>query len=189
MSAPKPYETRPDDLLIESPELPGLFWNMRTGLVCNKDGKLLTISPSAGLTNEPPSGTHIGPDGKQYWNAACPTDDTMLTNDPQAGYVAEQREPKELIGPSGLTAKRLQELCEATGMAGTVLFSHREMVRRVIDGLITSGELMVSKTVNVADLHDASYTELTGFMQDCKCGATLAPPMNFCPGCGSKIVE
>ena len=64
MSAPKPYETRPDDLLIESPELPGLFWNMRTGLVCNKDGKLLTISPSAGLTN-----------------------------DPQAGYVAEQREP------------------------------------------------------------------------------------------------
>lgn len=72
MSAPKPYETRPDDPLIESPEIPGLWWNMRTGLVCNKDGKLLTMKP-----NMP----------------GFPT----MTTDPQAPYgdkpTTEQREP------------------------------------------------------------------------------------------------
>ena len=166
MSAPKPYETRPDDLLIESPELPGLFWNMRTGLVCNKDGKLLTISPTAGLTN-----------------------------DPQAGYVAEQR---PLLSYRDMIAL-LDEEAEDNGVNdetpdGKLQWSGMTMggvvLREFYEAKITSGELMVSKT---ATLIPGKY----GGVECSQCGRDYPNPgvdpnsLNvgeFCR-CGARIIE
>jgi len=153
MSAPKPYETRPDDLLIESPELPGLFWNMRTGLVCNKDGKLLTISPTAGLTN-----------------------------DPQAGYVAEQREL--------LSDKFIDDFIAGTAADKSSARVGVIWALRQVAAMITSGELMVSKT---ATLIPGKY----GGVECSQCGRDYPNPgvdpnsLNvgeFCR-CGARIIE
>jgi hypothetical protein len=59
--------------------------------------------------------------------------------------MSEPTLSKEKIGPSGLSSKRITELIQATGLKHNPLFSTREMVRRVIDGLITSGELRVTR--------------------------------------------
>ena len=160
MSAPKPYETRPDDLLIESPELPGLFWNMRTGLVCNKDGKLLTISPSAGLTN-----------------------------DPQAGYGAEQREA--MLSYRGMIAI-LAEEAEDNGVNdetpdGKLQWSGMTIggivLREFYEAKITSGELMVSKTVKVV-------SDGTQLPYCSGCGEpVISDKCIRCPGCGARIIE
>lgn len=56
------------------------------------------------------------------------------TNDPQAEYA-------EAIGAHGLTQKRLQELCVATGISEG-RFSNRLLVSKVIDALLASGELL-----------------------------------------------
>lgn len=114
-----------------------------------------------------------------------------LTNDPQAGYVAEQREllSDHYIEKQLKYIEALVIACKVVGHdIGEDISLANEAVK-TLQAMLASGELMVSKTVNVADLNDASYTELTGFMQDCECGATLAPPMNFCPGCGARIIE
>ncbi len=125
----------------------------------------------------------------------------MNTNDEQAPYgpTAQQaadrlahaledmdkpteRAPVEAIGPSGLNAKRIEELIIATGVNDAPLFSHREMVRRVIDGLITSGELRVNKKVRFAN----GACEECGIVEQVMVDCVLS---NNCPGCGAQIVK
>lgn len=98
--------------------------------------------------------------------------------------------PTEKVGPSGLTAKRIEELIIATGLNDHPLFSHREMVRRVIDGLITSGELRVVQKAEfnykehdlAATCSECGYAN-TGYDNDAH------EDWNYCPKCGTEIVK
>lgn len=96
----------------------------------------------------------------------------------------QNNEPKEMVGPSGLTQKRLSQLIRiAVSQVEEPLFSQRLMAVRVIERLISKGELMVVRTVRP----DRSMSDV-GPCPDC--GKTLiCPEDDFCPGCGAKIIK
>jgi len=67
----------------------------------------------------------------------------MTTNDPQAGYVAEQREPL-------LSDADVSRMCDTgNGMASLEAAMLMRNVRNWYEAKITSGELMVRKTVSL----------------------------------------
>ena len=89
----------------------------------------------------------------------------------------------EKIGPSGLTARRIAELIKETGLKEEPLFTDREIVRRVVESLITKGVLRVAKKVELVPGWDGALS--------CPCGYPHfeGRDENFCPGCGSQIIR
>ena len=114
----------------------------------------------------------------------CIGDRPTTTNDEQAKYGTE-RAPMlsvEKIGPSGLTAKRIAELIKETGLKEEPLFTDREIVRRVVESLITKGVLRVVKKVTFANGTCEECWTPEQVISDCELD-------KFCPGCGSEIVK
>ena len=89
----------------------------------------------------------------------------------------------EKIGPSGLTARRIAELIKETGLKEEPLFTDREIVRRVVESLITKGVLRVVKKVNEVWAGNGCYKGCSD------CGHHHPMKANFCPGCGAAIVK
>lgn len=94
---------------------------------------------------------------------------------------------EEKIGPSGLTAKRIAELIKETGLKEEPLFTDREIVRRVVESLITKGVLRVVTKVTATSVNDHPLWK-QGWECD-GCGCAFEYLNNFCPGCGSEIVK
>jgi len=96
---------------------------------------------------------------------------------------------REKIGPSGLTSRQIGELIRETGLKDEPLFSHREMVRRVIESLITKGVLRVVKKVIFSIVPGGGrYLTCSG----CKVRIQESlwdelPVQDCCPGCGNEI--
>ena len=112
----------------------------------------------------------------------------MNTNDPQAGYVAEQREPPEALAITILRAIETYKIEGECGVKYPVPLWRDIMA--IINAKITSGELIVVKT---ATLIPGKY----GGVECSQCGRDYPNPgvdpnsLNvgeFCR-CGARIIE
>ena len=88
----------------------------------------------------------------------------------------------EKIGPSGLTARRIAELIKETGLKEEPLFTDREIVRRVVESLITKGVLRVVKKAHGMRRFPCDHTRCE------HCERVIKYDNEFC-GCGAEIVK
>ena len=113
----------------------------------------------------------------------------MTTNDPQAGYVAEQREPGEALDITILRATETYKIEGELGVKYPVPLWRDIMA--IINAMLTSGELMVCKTVKRSDVKwntpnmDMEVMPCCGRSYDV--GDALLPG-EFCR-CGARIIE
>ncbi len=115
----------------------------------------------------------------------------MTTNDPQAGYVAEQREPMLNDRAVSSMQKSYQFLFSGHDELNSEAWLIGALdMRKAYENLITSGELIVSKTVKRSDLKNAGPVSAGGDYLECQCGGFIYETGDkFCPGCGARIIE
>lgn len=115
----------------------------------------------------------------------------MTTNDPQAGYVAEKREPMLNDRAVSSMQKSYQFLFSGHDELNSEAWLIGALdMRKAYEAKIASGELMVCKTASLTptDLDDLTWWACT------ECNTNVGegiyqPKWKFCPGCGARIIE